>query len=156
MSKHLEFLAANTASFVTDPEALKELWDETDWPDGHAALVIGEPYDAAGVITGTPQEIGDQLRAYLALLGQWPPKVQLVHSRDPDSECDTTAYVDGKRVKDVEVEDIDPGRGYDAEYIAERRAEAEATFNDPDATEYDLDRAQSILDARYDRFSLGD
>lgn len=39
------------------------------------------------------------------------PKVQIVHSRDPDSECYLTTFVNDQRI-DADVEDIDPGRGY--------------------------------------------
>lgn len=39
-------------------------------------------------------------------------KIQILHSRDPDSACDLLVYVDGVRATDVELEDIDPGRGY--------------------------------------------
>lgn len=42
-------------------------------------------------------------------------KVQILHGRDPDSECELTVFVDGQRVPNTEVyvEDIDPGRGYE-------------------------------------------
>lgn len=47
-------------------------------------------------------------------------KVQILHSRDPDSACDIVVYVDGVLATDVEVEDIDPGRGYSAADWQER------------------------------------
>lgn len=39
-------------------------------------------------------------------------KVQIIHGRDPDNACDVTVFVDGERVTDFEIEDLDPGRGW--------------------------------------------
>lgn len=43
-----------------------------------------------------------------------PPLVQLIHGRDPDSECGITVFIDDVQIPfdQVETEDIDPGRGY--------------------------------------------
>lgn len=46
--------------------------------------------------------------------------MQILHSRDPDSSCDIVVYIDGVRATDVEVEDIDPGRGHSAADWQER------------------------------------
>lgn len=40
------------------------------------------------------------------------PKVEIIHGRDPDSECGIDVYVDGVRVTQFYLEDIDPGRGH--------------------------------------------
>lgn len=42
------------------------------------------------------------------------PKVQILHQRDPDSECYLTVWIDGKQVAITDECDIDPGHGYDA------------------------------------------
>lgn len=81
------------------------------------------------------------------------PKVQIIHSRDPDSECDLTVFVNGVKVNFTE-EDIDPGRGYDEESIQERRDEAEARASRPDATEFDKAVAAALDAARFERFAL--
>lgn len=60
-------------------------------------------------------------------------KIQILHGRDPDSDCGITVFVDGKRVPDTDVfvEDVDPGRGYEDDYWAERIEESRS-----DTTEY--------------------
>lgn len=52
------------------------------------------------------------------------PKVEIVHGRDPDSECGLTVFLNGESVKFTE-EDIDPGRGYTREDWDERIRDAE-------------------------------
>lgn len=52
------------------------------------------------------------------------PKVQVIHSRDPDSECGVSVFVNDVRA-DAGVEDIDPGRGYSRADWAERVADFE-------------------------------
>lgn len=63
-------------------------------------------------------------REVLEFLFSLQPKVQILHGRDPDSECDIQVYLNGRLVHDVEVEDIDPGRGYDRSTWNERITEA--------------------------------
>lgn len=41
-------------------------------------------------------------------------KIEVLHSRDPDSECEVTVWVDGEIVG-FDLEDVDPGRGHDLE-----------------------------------------
>lgn len=41
--------------------------------------------------------------------------IEILHMRDPDGGCDLYVYVDGVLRSDVVVEDVDPGRGWDAE-----------------------------------------
>jgi hypothetical protein len=67
MSRHYEFLH-DDAQLLEEPEQLAEAFPEWEPADGAAALVIGNPWDAAGVITGTRSEIAARLRAYLALV----------------------------------------------------------------------------------------
>lgn len=82
-------------------------------------------------------------------------KVQILHHRDPDSDCAIEVFIDGARFTGkVEVEDIDPGRGYDADSIAERRSSATAKTWEPDATEFDYAVADALTDARFESFSL--
>lgn len=41
-------------------------------------------------------------------------KIEIIHSRDPDSECEITVFVDGLEWSDdVTIESIDPGAGFD-------------------------------------------
>lgn len=51
-------------------------------------------------------------------------KIELLHVRDPDSDCDIRLWIDGKQVA-VECVDIDPGRGYSREDWDENIAWAE-------------------------------
>lgn len=82
-------------------------------------------------------------------------EIQIVHSRDPDSECGITVYVGGRVYPHyVEIEDIDPGRGYDDEYIQERRDEALAAANAPGATAFTIAVAEAVTGARFERFAL--
>lgn len=52
--------------------------------------------------------------------------IEVLHIRDPDYECYMRVWVDGKEVPPsaISIEDIDPGRGYDAETWEERIEEA--------------------------------
>lgn len=62
-------------------------------------------------------------------------KIQIIHSRDPDSECFHRIFVDDVELKHwagtlpdgvtVEIEDLDPGRGYDDADWDERTADAD-------------------------------
>lgn len=83
-------------------------------------------------------------------------EIQIVHSRDPDSECAIEVFLGGKRVPyaQVTIEDIDPGRGYDEEYAAERREEAAKVADGPNATEFDIAVAEGLGAARFERFAL--
>lgn len=81
-------------------------------------------------------------------------KVQILHHRDPDYDCSIDVYIDGVRVTDVEIEDIDPGRGYDEDEIADRRENALKRANTPGSTAYDADVAAALNDARFERFGL--
>lgn len=47
-------------------------------------------------------------------------RIDVIHMRDPDSECDIEVYVDGERVG-VHMWSFDPGAGYEREQIAEMR-----------------------------------
>lgn len=48
-------------------------------------------------------------------------KIQIIHSRDPDSECFHRVFVDDVEVPtDFEIHDLDPGRGYTDESWQER------------------------------------
>lgn len=62
-----------------------------------------------------------------------PVKVQILHGRDPDSDCGITVFVNGQRVPDAEVyvEDVDPGRGYEDGVWEERIEESRS-----DTTEF--------------------
>lgn len=94
-------------------------------------------------------------REVLEFLFGLQPVVQIIHSRDPDGECGIEVYVNGERVKDVTVEDIDPGRGYDREAIAERRADAVEAAEAPDATPYAIAVAEALNEAPFEKWALG-
>lgn len=40
--------------------------------------------------------------------------IEVLHTRDPDAACTVLVFVDGKEVE-VDMEDIDPGRGWTRE-----------------------------------------
>lgn len=44
-----------------------------------------------------------------------PPRVQVLHSRDPDSSCDLRVWINGREVEVTEVCDVDPGAGHSRE-----------------------------------------
>lgn len=90
----------------------------------------------------------------LSALGAVQPLIQVIHSRDPDSECGITVYINGVRQHKVEVEDIDPGRGYNKEDYEERRADAYDAAVKSTATEYDRDVLEALADARFERFGF--
>jgi hypothetical protein len=62
-------------------------------------------------------------------------KIDIIHVRDPDSECGMTVFVDGKRVDNVAVEDIDPGRGWQRADYNDRLYDAIVAF-EADESEY--------------------
>ena len=83
------------------------------------------------------------------------PRVQIIHHRDPDSECGLEVFIDGHRlIGQVEIEDIDPGRGYEADDIQERRDEALTNAAKADATDFDRAVAAALVEARFERFAL--
>jgi hypothetical protein len=72
MSRHYEFLDDEMAELVVG-EDLLEVFDEPLFSNDEAngtlvALVIGNPYDAAGVLYGTREEIAATLRRLLTLV----------------------------------------------------------------------------------------
>jgi hypothetical protein len=52
------------------------------------------------------------------------PLMQILHYRDPDSDCSLRVWIDGIEVTEFTVEDIDPGRGYEYESYQEMVADA--------------------------------
>ncbi len=48
------------------------------------------------------------------------PRIQIIHHRDPDAGCIHTVFVDDREVEHFEVEDIDPGAGYEWETVDTR------------------------------------
>lgn len=54
-------------------------------------------------------------------------KIDILHVRDPDSACDVRVFLDGEEQnwQEVDVVDIDPGRGYTLEDWEENIAWAE-------------------------------
>ena len=69
MSRHYEFLS-DSAEVIREPVELDTLFEAWDAPWGTVALVMGDPYDAAGVLTGTPDQIVSHLEALIALVRQ--------------------------------------------------------------------------------------
>ena len=59
----------------------------------------------------------------MAYAAAHPPRISVVHTRDPDSECSLEVFLDGNRVQ-ADVEDIDPGRGYPRSCWTRRIADA--------------------------------
>lgn len=60
-------------------------------------------------------------------------KLTILHVRDPDNACDVTVFIDGVQVpwQEVEMVDIDAGRGYDLEDWEESIAWAEKMPKSP-------------------------
>lgn len=84
------------------------------------------------------------------------PKVQVLHQRDPDSECDMRVFLGGVEVSQVvEVESLDPGAGYEKETYEENVQRAETAANKPDATDYDraVLEAWEEMETSYERWS---
>lgn len=89
------------------------------------------------------------LRTFMALTGLGeillqnpaPPTIQVLHGRDPDSECDVRVWLDDTEATGFEVEDIDPGRGYNREDWDDRIASAKA-----DASSFGRARLAMLLD----------
>jgi hypothetical protein len=50
-------------------------------------------------------------------------KIEILHERDPDSDCDITVWVNGVEIT-ADVVDIDPGQGYSSEDWEESAAYA--------------------------------
>lgn len=57
-------------------------------------------------------------------LAALPPRVQILHSRDPDSSCEIEVWLDGVKTDSYTVEDLDPGRGWTREDWDERVEQA--------------------------------
>lgn len=64
-------------------------------------------------------------------------KIQVIHERDPDTECYLTVWVDGIRSEIVE-EDIDPGRGWEWEDWFERIKDAHTDAAGKPADSYEV------------------
>lgn len=56
-------------------------------------------------------------------------KVQIIHSRDPDSECGLRVFVDDVETNDFSYDDLDPGRGWTDEDWEERIADVDTSTN---------------------------
>jgi len=92
----------------TDSDAADRAWHAIrDMPDDEWNTVV----------TIVAQEIQKALA---------PPRIELLHHRDPDASCEFTLYLNGVETTEYAEEDIDPGAGYTAKAWAERIAEAEA------------------------------
>lgn len=60
-------------------------------------------------------------------------KIELLHMRDPDSECSNQLYIDGKEIMSFVEESIDPGAGWTAAEWEERAKEtSEITSYSPE------------------------
>jgi hypothetical protein len=60
-------------------------------------------------------------------------KIEILHLRDPDSECYHRVFIDGVEIDDTDVDlvDIDPGRGWMRDEWDYRIVEAEAEALNP-------------------------
>lgn len=59
------------------------------------------------------------------------PIIEILHGRDPDSSCELTVFVDGVRVEEYALLDVDPGAGHERESWLER---IESVRSDTDAS----------------------
>lgn len=80
-------------------DVLTELWDESHPQDG---LNRGWACD------------GHRAPSKDATDASGGPKIEILHERDPDSDCSIRVWVDGVEVdaSNLYVDDVDPGRGY--------------------------------------------
>jgi hypothetical protein len=73
-------------------------------------------------------------------------RIDILSSTHPDMGTETSIYIDGERVTDVNVVNIDPGAGYDIEDIEQRLKDAQEQAAKPDATDFDKDVAEALKD----------
>jgi hypothetical protein len=79
-------------------------------------------------------------------------RIDIIHQRDPDSECSLTVYVDGKPVQDYHYWSFDPGAGYEMdEFDAEA---AEAVADAPEHLKPVLAEIYDEMRETYERWSL--
>ena len=77
-------------------------------------------------------------------------RIDIVHQRDPDSECGIEVYVDGQPV-DVNLWGFDPGAGYEmAEFDAMRDADIASA---PEFLRPVLAKAYADMRPSYERWS---
>lgn len=78
------------------------------------------------------------------------PRVQVLHQRDPDYECGIRVFLDGVELTHPQVEDMDPGRGYEKEDYERDLESARAAAGREEATDFDralLDAYEGMQDA---------
>lgn len=88
-----------------------------------------------------------------------PAKIQILHVRDPDSECDIAIYLNGAEFTGKsEVEDMDPGRGYEREDYERNLELSREAAAAPDAGQFEADvlGAYEEMGERYRKFSTDD
>jgi hypothetical protein len=73
-------------------------------------------------------------------------KIEILHVRDPDSECATRVWVDGVELTEFTYLDLDPGRGHVAEDWD--KAHREAIANPDLSGSYRLALDQAYIDGR--------
>lgn len=75
------------------------------------------------------------------------PKIEVLHSREPDSGCEITVWLDGE-LAGFDCEDIDPGRGYSREDW-DRRTEEPQGDRSPAFTAAVRDALEQASDSKY-------
>lgn len=80
------------------------------------------------------------------------PKVQILHNRNPDYECDVRIWFDGKLMTGLVMEDIDPGRGTDWETWLQRIAWAYEAAKDSPTDSYEAAVLGSLIEAADSQF----
>lgn len=79
-------------------------------------------------------------------------RVDVIHDRDPDSACDITVYVDGRRVDDCHEWSFDPGSGWEMNDFYTWRDEALASA--PDHLKPILAEMFSSREESFERWSV--
>ncbi len=76
------------------------------------------------------------------------PRIQVLSVRHPDYSTVTRVFLDGKEIEDYEIDNIDPGAGYEAEDYRERLDDAKEAAAGEDATDYDRAYLKALEDMR--------
>lgn len=95
-------------------EALLTKWYSGEYSSGDADDAIDLLAEMAGYTVSYDEGV-----ATLVAMPKPAPRLEIIHSRDPDESCEHSFYLDGQRMKhddprlNVDVTSLDPGRGWE-------------------------------------------
>lgn len=104
----------NRQEWLAEYDALDEEYERVSEMKEAAGMGEGS-YEAADTAGFDLNERYAELAQSAAEILRQSPKIEIIHGRDPDSACGLTVFVDGERIKDQDLIDIDidPGRGWE-------------------------------------------